>query len=107
MISYEWRGPVGNAELNALHAEGFSHEILDYDWWSQLSRHSLGWVCARDEGALVGFVNVPWDGATHAFIMDTLVTARVRRLGNRDEASRHRRAARPLRRVRVAACRLR
>jgi len=81
VISYEWRGLFGNAELNALHAEGFSHEILDYDWWSQLNRRSLGWVCARDEGALVGFVNVPWDGATHAFIMDTLVTARVRRLG--------------------------
>jgi GNAT superfamily N-acetyltransferase len=24
---------------------------------------------------------VPWDGAAHAFILDTLVTARVRRLG--------------------------
>ena len=51
MINYEWRGTVRNAELNALHAEGFGHRVLDDDWESQLSRHSLGWVCARDDGA--------------------------------------------------------
>lgn len=26
-------------------------------------------------------MNVPWDGGTHAFILDTLVAARVRRQG--------------------------
>ena len=40
-----------------------------------MSRHSLGWVCARDGEQLVGFVNVAWDGDVHAFILDTLVTA--------------------------------
>jgi len=80
-IGYEWRGDVGNAELNALHAEGFAHRILDDDWRSQLDRHSLGWVCARQDGRLVGFVNVAWDGAIHAFILDTLVTGDVRRHG--------------------------
>jgi GNAT superfamily N-acetyltransferase len=40
--------------------------------------HSLGWVCAREDDELVGFVNVPWDGGIHAFILDTMVTARVR-----------------------------
>ncbi|MBA2569825.1 MAG: GNAT family N-acetyltransferase, partial [Chloroflexi bacterium] len=39
------------------------------------------WVCARDAEGLVGFVNVPWDGAVHAFILDTLVSARARRQG--------------------------
>jgi len=81
VISYKWRGQFGNAEVSALHAEGFSHEVLDDDWWAQVNQHSLGWACARDERDLVGFVNVPWDGAAHAFILDTLVTARVRRLG--------------------------
>lgn len=38
-----------------------------------MNRHSLGWVCARFDGALVGFVNVAWDGAAHAFILDTVV----------------------------------
>ena len=81
MISYEWRGPVTSAELNALHAEAFDHEVLDEDWPGQLARHSLGWVCARDDGALAGFVNVPWDGGTHAFILDTMVAGTARRRG--------------------------
>ncbi len=80
-VSYEWRGHFENAEVNALHAEGFGHAVLDDDWKAQVNRHSLGWVCARDGDDLVGFVNVPWDGATHAFVLDTLVLARVRRKG--------------------------
>jgi len=80
-VDYQWRGDFENAEVNALHAEGFGHRILDDDWKEQLDRHSLGWVCARHKGELVGFVNVPWDGATHAFIVDTLVAERARRRG--------------------------
>jgi len=80
-ISYEWRGHFENPELNELHAEGFDHRILDDDWRGQLERHSLGWVCAREGTELVGFVNVPWDGATHAFILDTLVARHARRQG--------------------------
>jgi GNAT superfamily N-acetyltransferase len=80
-VRYEWRGVFANAALNALHAEGFGHRVLDDDWWGQVNRHSLGWVCAWDGDELVGFVNVPWDGAIHAFILDTLTAARVRRQG--------------------------
>jgi GNAT superfamily N-acetyltransferase len=82
VITYEWRGRFGNEALNALHAEGFGHRVLeDDDWWAQVNRHSLGWVCAWEDDDLVGFVNVAWDGAVHAFILDTLVTARVQRRG--------------------------
>ena len=81
MIDYSWRGDFANAELNALHAEGFDHRILDDDWLAQVSRHSLGWVTAREDDQLVGFVNVAWDGGVHAFLLDTLVTARARRRG--------------------------
>lgn len=81
MINYEWRGDVRNRELNVLHAEGFGHRVLDDDWEAQLAGHSLGWVCARDGETLVGFVNVAWDGAVHAFILDTLVAAAARRRG--------------------------
>jgi GNAT superfamily N-acetyltransferase len=81
MISYEWRGRFGNAALNALHAEGFGHRVLDDDWWAQLSQHSLGWVCAAEDGELVGFVNVAWDGGCHAFLIDTVVGQRMRRRG--------------------------
>jgi GNAT superfamily N-acetyltransferase len=80
-ITYEWRGAFDNQEVNALHAEGFDHRLLEDDWKGHVERHSLGWVCARDGDALVGFVNVAWDGAVHAFILDTLVTARVGRVG--------------------------
>jgi ribosomal protein S18 acetylase RimI-like enzyme len=80
-IGYEWRGRFDNGEVNALHAEGFGHPPLTDDWWGQVNRHSLGWVCARDQGELVGFVNVAWDGAIHAFILDTLVKPKVRRRG--------------------------
>lgn len=79
-ISWEWRGVVQNNEINSLHAEGFNHSYTEVDWNGHLNL-SLGWVTARDEGELVGFVNVIWDGHTHAFIEDTLVALRVRRQG--------------------------
>jgi GNAT superfamily N-acetyltransferase len=81
MITYEWRGEFENAAVNALHAEGFGHRLTDVDWHTQVHRHSLGWVCARDAGTLVGFVNVAWDGGVHAFVLDTVVDARAQRQG--------------------------
>ena len=81
MVDYEWRGPFEDEEVSALHAEGFAHEPSIDQWQAQVSRHSLGWVCARDGGSLVGFVNVAWDGDVHAFILDTLVAAPARRQG--------------------------
>jgi GNAT superfamily N-acetyltransferase len=80
-IDYQWRGEFENVEVNALHAEGLRHRLRNDDWQGQLNRHSLGWVCARAGEELVGFVNVPWHGATHAFIIDTLVAERARRQG--------------------------
>ncbi|OKI02155.1 acetyltransferase [Streptomyces sp. CB02923] len=80
-IRYEWRGDFDNKTLNALHAEGFEHPVLDIDWRAQVRGHSLGWVCAREDGSLVGFVNVAWDGGVHAFVLDTLVTRRLRSQG--------------------------
>ena len=80
-LTYEWRGDFDNTAVNALHAEGFDHAPLEDDWRTQVRRHSLGWVCAHDGDELVGFVNVAWDGAIHAFLLDTLVAARARRHG--------------------------
>ncbi|MFE0757517.1 GNAT family N-acetyltransferase [Inquilinus sp. NPDC058860] len=78
----EWRGAFGNDELNALHAECFEHPVLDDDWWGQVNRHSLGWVCLRRAGRLAGFVNVAWDGGVHAFLLDTAVTPSLQRQGH-------------------------
>ena len=95
--TYRWRGDFDNGDLNRLHAEGFGHRVLDEDWRTQLERHSLGWVCATQERALVGFVNVAWDGGIHAFILDTLVAGDARRQGIGTElvrlAAQHARAA--------------
>lgn len=80
-FGYFWRGEFDSATMNRLHAEAFGHRILADDWWGQVNRHSLGWVCARTPQELVGFVNVAWDGAVHAFVVDTIVSSRYRRLG--------------------------
>lgn len=80
-ITYEWRGSLDNAELDRLHAEGFGHPVGRTDWSGRLERHSLGWVCAHEDGRLVGFVNVAWDGGVHAFLLDTVVAARHRSAG--------------------------
>ena len=80
MVSYERRGPVGNGELSPLHAAGFGQPAGEHDWQAQL-RHSRGWVCARDSAGLAGFVNVAWDGGSHAFLLDTVVAPRLRHQG--------------------------
>jgi GNAT superfamily N-acetyltransferase len=77
----EWRGSFSNHELNVLHAECFHHQLLGDDWWAQVNRYSLGWVCLRNFEKLVGFVNVAWDGGVHAFLLDTLVASDMRRQG--------------------------
>jgi GNAT superfamily N-acetyltransferase len=80
-FAYAWRGDFTSDELNLLHAEGFEHDRLDWDWRRQVEEHSLGWVTAREDCELVGFVNVSWDGGSHAFVLDTLVAGRARRRG--------------------------
>jgi GNAT superfamily N-acetyltransferase len=77
----EWRGAFDNAEVNSLHAECFEHRVYDDDWWSQVNKFSLGWVCIRRSGKLIGFVNVAWDGALHAFVLDTMVLPAFQRQG--------------------------
>ncbi len=84
-ISYEWRGAFSNEEVNALHAEAFDTRVFtadEWNWRALTDRHSLGWVVARgDDGALLGFVNVVWDGFVHAWLQDTMVAAAARGLG--------------------------
>jgi ribosomal protein S18 acetylase RimI-like enzyme len=45
-----------------------------------LSR-SLAHIGAFEDGRLIGFVNVAWDGGVHAFILDTCVNIDFRRRG--------------------------
>ena len=81
---YTWRGEFSNAELNELHAEAFRTRVFDeaeWNWLELVQRHSLGWVVARVDGRLVGFVNVLWDGLVHAWLQDTMVAVSERHQG--------------------------
>jgi GNAT superfamily N-acetyltransferase len=83
-VRYEWRGAFTNAEVNALHAEAFETRVFtadEWDWVALTSQHSLGWVTARSDGELVGFVNVVWDGLVHAWLQDTMVAVSARGSG--------------------------
>ncbi|WPF80763.1 GNAT family N-acetyltransferase [Sanguibacter sp. 4.1] len=80
-LLYAWRGAFTDPELSSLHAEGFGHQLEQTGWNHQLDSNSLGWVTARDDRGLVGFVAIAWDGRAHAFVEDTLVAVRSRRQG--------------------------
>ncbi|NND02155.1 MAG: GNAT family N-acetyltransferase [Acidimicrobiia bacterium] len=81
MIEYSWRDQIDNDELNALHADAFGHGVYNDDWRAQTARHSLGWVTAHDGDQLVGFLNVAWDGGSHAWLQDVIVSSTHRRRG--------------------------
>jgi ribosomal protein S18 acetylase RimI-like enzyme len=70
---------VSNDALNELFATAWANHISS-DFEPILS-HSLLYVCAYDNGRLVGFVNVAWDGGIHGFILDTTVHADYQRRG--------------------------
>ncbi len=69
-VTLTWRSHIGDDEIVDLTAaHGGAPEP---GWWDRVRPHSLGWVAGRDpHGVLVGFVNVAWDGADHAFLIDT------------------------------------
>jgi GNAT superfamily N-acetyltransferase len=83
-IVYIWRGDFANQEMNALHAEAFETRLYDENEWNWVElarRHSLGWVVARADERLAGFVNVLWDGLVHAWLQDTMVAKDARHQG--------------------------
>lgn len=78
-INYQVSPAVTNDELNALFANAWEkHKTWDF---IPVLEHSLLFVCAYHETRLIGFVNVAWDGAQHAFILDTTVDKKFRRRG--------------------------
>ncbi len=80
-VVFRVRPAIDNSEWDRLHAEGFEHHVLGYDWSSQIEQHSLTWVGAYHHDRLIGFVNVAWDGGVHAFLVDTAVDVTCRRRG--------------------------
>jgi ribosomal protein S18 acetylase RimI-like enzyme len=95
-VAYRWRGSLTDAELVAL-VRAHGGRALE-GWWDRIQSHSLGWVTARSaDGAVVGFVNVAWDGGDHAFLLDTKTHGDFQHegIGSRlvEIAARHARAA--------------
>ncbi|OPC77990.1 GNAT family N-acetyltransferase [Embleya scabrispora] len=79
-ISYTWREPLTDDEMVDLVRSHGGSAVAG--WWNRIEPHSLGWVSARDgAGLLVGFVNVAWDGADHAFLLDTKTRGSYRHRG--------------------------
>jgi ribosomal protein S18 acetylase RimI-like enzyme len=79
-VRFAWRGEVTDDELVTLtQSHGGAAQA---GWWDRVRPHGLGWVSARlVDGTLVGFVNVAWDSADHAFLIDTKVHADHQRRG--------------------------
>jgi GNAT superfamily N-acetyltransferase len=75
LIEYLWCGEIDNDEVNALHAEAFETRLFSADEWDWIS------LLARHDARLVGFVNVIWDGAAHAWVQDTMVGSQARGQG--------------------------
>lgn len=83
-VDYEWRGAFTSHEANALHADAFDHREYaedEWDWVSLCETRSLGWVTARSDGQLIGFVNVITDGLVHAWLQDVMVAPHARNQG--------------------------
>ncbi len=79
-VRFAWREEASDEELVAL-TESYGGRS-EAGWWDRIRPHSLGWVTARtDDGALIGFVNVAWDGGDHAFLIDTKVRPDRQRRG--------------------------
>jgi ribosomal protein S18 acetylase RimI-like enzyme len=81
IVEFRVRPEIDDAAVDRLHAESFDHPVAGVDWTTQLERHSLTWIGAFRRDALVGFVNVAWDGGVHAFLLDTVVAIDHRHRG--------------------------
>ena len=95
-VRFAWCDELTDDELVALTRSHGGNAVAA--WWDRIRPHSLGWVTARlGDGALVGFVNVAWDGGDHSFLIDTKVRPDQQRRGIGTElvrvAAQHAKAA--------------
>jgi predicted kinase/predicted N-acetyltransferase YhbS len=79
-VVYRWREPVLEAEVDTLHREAFADFAGSYQW-RRARPFSLGWVTATEDGHLVGFANLAWDGDHHALLLDVAVAPNRQRRG--------------------------
>ena len=78
-LQYLVDAPATSRQLNDLFASSWEgHEWRDFE---PVLGRSLGYICACRGDELIGFVNLAWDGGSHAFILDTTVHPNFRRRG--------------------------
>jgi len=81
-IEFVSRFAVDDRQLSILHARAFGRNPAEVQPWSQrLAKHALTWIGAFEVGQLVGFIQVCWDGGSHAFLLDTAVDPDARHRG--------------------------
>ena len=95
-LSFSWRDQITDDEMLELVKSHGGRAVRG--WWDGVQGRSLGWLSARDQdGVLVGFVNVAWDGGAHAFLLDPKTRGNWQRRGVGTEivrrAAEHARAA--------------
>jgi len=78
-IDFQVRPPVTDESLNALFAVSWPNHT-DHSPTHTLG-YSLTYVCAYQDGQLVGFVNVAWDGDQHSFLLNPTVRPDLRHQG--------------------------
>ena len=73
-VDMQVRFTVDDEALTDLHRLAFGSSATAVQPWAhRLERHSLTWIGAFVGRTLVGFVQVCWDGGSHAFVLDTVV----------------------------------
>jgi len=77
-MTYKVKPFMDHVQLSQLFTAVWGQDNDDYD---KVLRHSLSYICAYDKAELIGFVNLAWDGATHAFVLDTSVHPKYQKQG--------------------------
>ncbi len=77
-VEYQHRMAPDHAELQRLFVLAWGTPKVDF---RPVLARSFTWVVAYAEDALVGFVNVAWDGGVHFFLLDTTVHPAWQRRG--------------------------
>lgn len=78
-VVYSHRPDLEHEELQRLFERAWGSRKCDF---RPVLARSFTWIAARTvEGALVGFVNVAWDGGVHFFLLDTTVAPEWQHLG--------------------------
>lgn len=81
-VEIHTRFTVNDDALTHLHARAFGTTPNGRTPWNdRLRQHALTWVGAFDGEEIVGFVQVCWDGGSHAFLLDTVVDPARQRQG--------------------------